>query len=349
MAECPKEALSDSTLPPMARILLTVLWSYAGRGKRFVWPSTQTLAQGTGMSQRAVQRNLLTLRKREWVTPAESEAGRSGWWLCDPPGVRRHVAHEAPMAEVSPDASVRVGDAGVAGDDADVATLETEATLTSSKSDAGVVPHLYRNQPRTIRQDLSPTVQESAGTSVQEAAVSAAPSGPDATAWAADFTWRWRERFGGHDGRPLVPNPTSGARRWRALQEALDDFGAETVAAALMHAGGEVQRRLEASGDERVGMHPGKLHVAFRLEAGSFPVLLNDWQAAQGRKRRSGAIPAAPAELDGEPLTDDEQRVWMLAMGADPAGAVRRKREETSRGAALVGELLGSLEFGGVG
>jgi hypothetical protein len=113
----------------------------------------------------------------------------------------------------------------------------------------------------------------------------------------------------------------------------------------LLHAGREVQRHLESNGQANVGMHPGRLAVAFRAEAPSFGALLDDWQRATRRKRHTGKAPVAPAELDGVPLTDEEQRVWVRAQGDQPERAVREHRQRSST-SAFADDLLGGI-FGG--
>jgi hypothetical protein len=326
VAECPKEALADATLPPMARIVLAVLWAYAGRGKRFVWPSVDTIAQAAGCTTRAAYRNLSLLRERLWIQPAQGRAGNKGWHLCDPPGTPVCTGDEADVGAIHPDA-------GVMNADASVTTPASRLTLASQNADASVNRiSIGTNQEPTSRCKVGgSTVQGSAETP----ALAAAAARVDAIAWRADFAWQWTERFSGARGRAMVPSPVNGPTRLRALQEALDEFGGETVAKVLLYAGDAVQRRTEASGDERVGMHPGRLASAFRLEAGTFAVLLDEWQRETRQKRVSGRVPVAPAEIDGEPLTDEEQRVWMRASGDDPEGAVRRARVEAAEMADL--------------
>lgn len=362
MAECPREALRDATLPAAARLVLVALWSRAGRERRFVWPSRDTLAADVGANERTLRRNLAILRDRGWIREhvGEETGGNPGWYLCDPPGVPQVLGVDAAVG--AHDRAVRNDRTPDTSDREPVISDRTAVTerprMTAEPATSDRPYSIGTNHEPSIRQGFSPTVQgaepnaqaeEVVGSGLQRPGSSkeapAIPTGPDATAWLADFDFRWRGAFGGQDGRPQVANPARGASRWRALQEALDEFGAETVAEVLMHAGGEVQRRLEARGDERVGLHPGRLAVAFRVEAGSFGALLNEWQAASGKKRRDGRTPVAPAELDGIPLSDEEQRVWVRAQGDDPAGAVRAARAKAEAGRELVGGLLDGLNL----
>jgi hypothetical protein len=118
----------------------------------------------------------------------------------------------------------------------------------------------------------------------------------------------------------------------------------------LLHAGREVQRHLESNGQANVGMHPGRLAVAFRAEAPSFGALLDDWQRATRRKRHTGKAPVAPTEIDGVSLTDEEQRVWVLTDGGDAErqAAIRGHREVQEARALVarsaIGDLLGGAE-----
>ena len=349
MAECPWEALR-SDLPDGAKTVLTALWRYAGSSGRFVWPSRETLADRCGMSTRTLRRHLAVLRERQWVTEARGEEtrGNPGWHLCDPPGVPQMTGiaaatgeHDRDDAADSPDQKPDTSDRSPDSSGRTEQVERPELTASATRTDR---PHLTRNR------QLEPTCLEVGNTVQREPAnVRAAagwvdgPPGVNATHWLGEFEWEWRQSFGPVGDRPQVRNPARGARNWAGLQEALTDHGSDTVRAVLLHAGGEVQRHLETQG--RGGMHPGRLAVAFRAEAPSFGALLDDWQLAQGRKRVSGKSPAAPAELDGVPLTDEEQRVWVRAQGDQPERAVREHRQRSST-SAFADDLLGGI-FGG--
>lgn len=101
--DCPAKALSDSTLPAGARLVLVALWAYAGREARFVWPSRSRLASDVGMADRTVRKHLATLRERGWVVEDQGANGQSGWCLCDPPGVIAHRSSDEDPARSGQD------------------------------------------------------------------------------------------------------------------------------------------------------------------------------------------------------------------------------------------------------
>ncbi len=71
MAECPSAALADTSLPPMARVLLAVMWSLCPgdlpSGPEDVSLPLFILAARTGMTERSVHRNMRALRDVGWV------------------------------------------------------------------------------------------------------------------------------------------------------------------------------------------------------------------------------------------------------------------------------------------
>ncbi len=343
MAECPWEALR-SNLPDGAKTVLTALWRYAGSSGRFVWPSRETLADRCGMSTRTLRRHLAVLRDRQWVTEARGEEtrGNPGWHLCDPPGVPQVVGVEAATGDAEADNADRQPDTSDRSpDNADRTEQVTrpEMTANTTRTDR---PHLTSNlRFEPTCSEVGNTVQREAANVRAAASLARESQTVNASHWLGEFEWTWRQNFGPIGDRPQVSNPARGARNWTGLQAALDDHGSDTVRDVLLHAGGEVQRHLETQG--RGGMHPGRLAVAFRAEAPSFGALLDAWQLAQGRKRVSGKSPAAPAELDGVPLTDEEQRVWMRAGGDQPERAVREHREEQEARDLVAGSALGEL------
>lgn len=350
MAECPREALRDPTLPAGAKVVLTALWRYAGRQKRFVWPSADTLAADVGLKDRTVRKHLKVLRDRKWITNAESENGRRGWNLCDPPGAIVSTGVVAPQGEHDRDEDEAQACRESARTDREEAQVcrheQTEVHERAADSAQTCQPHLYTNQR------IEPTTSSDGGCTVQSAgpnirAGAASGSGLRASTFVAEFAWHWRQAFGSGSG-PRVENPTRGSRRLAGLQDVLDEHeDPDLVRDVLLHAGREVQRHLESGGRANVGLAPGRLAVAFRSEAPSFGVLLDDWQRAQQRKRSSGRFAAAPRELDGVPLDDDDQRTWALAMGDEPERAVREAREAKAT-AAMAGEALSRLPgFGG--
>ncbi len=95
--DMPIEAQRDTSLPVGARFVLWALWRYAGREKRFVWPSAATLATDTGFSERTVQRHLTALENARWI-----ERDGRGWVLCDPPGTASKHG-ESPATEPAED------------------------------------------------------------------------------------------------------------------------------------------------------------------------------------------------------------------------------------------------------
>jgi len=146
MAQCPADALADAKLPAAARVVLTVLWSHAGRETRFVWPSRETLAQAAGVSERSLRRHLSDLKARGWVVEGIGTNGRPGWSLCDPPGV---VAH---TSEPEPDAAIP----GQAPATPDRPELATRPKLTAEPATPG---RAFPMEPtkNTLSQSASPT------------------------------------------------------------------------------------------------------------------------------------------------------------------------------------------------
>ncbi len=344
MAECPREALRDPTLPAGAKVVLTALWRYAGRQKRFVWPSADTLAADVGLKDRTVRKHLKVLRDRKWITNAESENGRRGWNLCDPPGAIVSTGVAAPQGEHDRDEDGAQACRESAQTDREEAQAcrheQTEVHERAAKAVQACQPLPYTNQR------IEPTTSNDGGSTVQSAEapiVGGAGSGLRASTFAAEFDWSWRQAFA---SGPKVQNPCHGARRLAGLQEALDEHqDPDLVRDVLLHAGREVQRHLESGG--RGGLDPRRLAVAFRVEAPSFGVLLDDWQRSQQRKRGSGRFAAAPRELDGVALDDEDQRAWNAAMGHEPERAVRECREARVTRAS-VAEVLGQVPgFGG--
>ncbi len=370
MAECPKEALRDATIPPMARILLTVLWAYAGRGKRFVFPSVPTLSAETGMSERACRRNLSRLRDLGWIAPATAEAGRPGWHLCDPPGVPAHTGHEGPTGAPHPDATViedenprtpasEPADAGVIKADASVtkadASVRTPAsarTLASSKADASVHRLSIGTNHEPQQQQRGSTVQpagEPAASSSSSSSSSSSRGQVDPNAWRLEVLLpRWAPLYAGSTPESGVhlPDPTSGAHRWSGLQAALDAHGSEVVLEVVLHAGREMARHHETKG--RHGLEPRKLSALFVSgKEGAWAALLDSWQREAGRRRSSGRISAAPPTVDGRPLSDEEHRAYMRAGGGrEGTWAVQelRAKEQAGEFDSAVARFVDNLE-----
>jgi len=341
VAECPWEALRDPTLPDGAKTVLTALWRRAGSSGRFVWPSPETLATDCGMKPRTLRKHLATLREREWVTRSTDADGRHGWTLCDPPGVAVHAADEPDLElERQERAGTNVSDNGksvpstgknVPDERQERAGHTNVPASTCHENGENVPPLLYRNQrhePTVVRDAEPPPPSRSLGVN----------------AWRSEFVFAWRGQFDADARGCRVSDPTSGAHRLVELQRMLDEHGGDVVRDVLLHAGERVVRHHESGGAH--GLHPRMLAVTFRADKPqAFDALLDAWQADNGRKRRSGRLQAAPAELDGVGLTDEEQRVWMRAQGEDPERAVREHRQRSST-AAFADGLLGGV-FGG--
>ncbi len=349
MAECPWEALSDTTLPDGAKVVLAALWRHAGSSGRFVWPSRDTLANRCGMSPRTLRRHLAVLRERQWVTEAQGEEtrGNPGWHLCDPPGVPVATGIEAAVGVhnrapelVSADRSADNIDRSPDSADRTEVSARPELTADTTRTDRSL---LYGNQ------QVEPT-GGGCSQDPEQARENAPPPPPKrgltATAWRSDWVWRWKSEFGFEACGFRISDPTYGADRICEIQRMLDDHGRELVESVLLHAAARVVRHHESEG--RHGLHPGAFAVVFRADKPrAFDALLDAWQADQGRKRVSGRTAAAPAELDGVPLSDEEQRVWHRAMGEDPERAVREHREAQAA-AESVGSVFDALPgFGG--
>lgn len=357
MAECPWEALSDPELPDGAKVVLAALWRHAGSSGRFVWPSRDTLSRRCGMSPRTLRRHLATLRARQWVTEAQGVEthGHPGWHLCDPPGVPVATGIEGPVGEA------KVGDHPECSDSEELQpktpicrspprTTRTDRSATNldltpdnpgrTKLDAR--PELTAEKTRTDRALLygNQQVEPTGGGCSQDLGECGAKAPPpprrsvSAQAWRSDFVFRWRRQFNPETrGGTRVSDPTGGAHRLVELQRMLDEHGGDVVAEVLLHAGERVVRHHESGMRADVGLPPRMFAVTFRADKPqAFDALLDAWQADKRRKRRSGRTPAAPAELDGRPLTDEEQRVWHTAFGEDPERAVRehRRRQDAS-------------------
>ncbi len=329
MAECPWEALRDPTLPDGAKTVLTALWRRAGASGRFVWPSPETLATDCGMKPRTLRKHLATLRDREWLSRSTAADGRRGWTLCDPPGVAVHTADEPDFEHERHDGA----GASVPNERQERAEDSNVPARACQENGTDVPPLLYRNQRH------EPTVERAGEPSP--------PSSIGVHAWRMDFTFRWRAQFDPDARGCRVMDPTSGAHRLVELQRWLDEpaVGPSVVADVLLHAGERVVRHHESGGKH--GLHPRMFAVVFRADKPqAFEALLDAWQADTGRKRHTGKLQAAPAELDGVPLTDEDQRVWMRAQGEDPERAVREHREEREARDLVAGSAIGEM-FGG--
>jgi hypothetical protein len=125
----------------------------------------------------------------------------------------------------------------------------------------------------------------------------------------------------------------------------LDEHGPEVVGNVLMHARKAVIRHYETS--ERFGLHPRMLAVTFRADKPqAFDALLDAWQRDTRKKRVSGKLGAPPAKVDGLALDDDDERVWMTALGHDAEQAVRdarAAREAEGDVAEMFDRVVGSL------
>lgn len=339
MAECPKEALASTVLKPGAKVVLAALWLRAGRDRRFVWPSRATLAADVGgASDRQLRRHLAHLESERWIVAERDRHGHYGWSLCDPPGTVVHKHESAPNATHDrPDKSVQT-------------PVESDRTETSTRTNLSAEPAIsdQRIPMESVRTNLRsplelPSPVERAKTDVEAGA--SKPVGVNA--WRSEFVWAWRAEFnqqatGGH----TVQDPTSGARRIPELMRVLEEFGGQLVSDVLFHAGREVLRHFKAGGATNVGLHPGVLNTALRSDMPSFPPLLDAWQRDTRKKRTSGKLGASPAMLDGVTMDDDDQRVWMTAMGEDPEGAVRDARAARSvegDTTAMFDQLVGSF------
>lgn len=331
MAECPAEALSSS-LPAGAKLLLVVLWSYAGTGKRFVWPSRARLGCDLDMNERTLRRHLAALKAAKWIVEAEGSEtrGNPGWHLCDPPGTAQRLGVESELGETPDRTEVTAKRTEVTGD---ARTEVTERTKVTAPTGQNSPPLPLRNQPIGIGSSDLPSA-------VQRAEASAPGGGGklSASAFMGEFEWQWRQEFGA--GSPRVSSPVRGARRIAGLQEALDEHGADVVGDVILHAGADTKTHLETQG--RSGLDPRVLAVAFRLESPSFGVLLDRWQRDTGAQRTSGAISSAPGDLDGVALTDEEARTWMINGGGEHAAAkIRELRSASAEAVAFTDNLWG--------
>jgi len=326
MAECPREALR-SDLPAPAKVVLAVLWSYAGRDARFVWPSRETLRAEAGVkSERTLRTHLRRLERDRWIVQRKGTNGRMGWCLCDPPG---DVVH---AAEIEPDAT---HDRPATSGQTPAESGQRAESGHEPRPEVATEPAEYGHSHLSIGTNHEPITPPPNSTPTVQAAPAGAQAGAGigASAWCSDFRFTWEDRF--FKCRNIIQNPTRNPRRLMELQAALDEFGADTVRDVLLWAGGEVVRHFESKG--RFGVSPGSLSVAFRAEAPSFGVLLDGWQREQGRKRVSGRRRAAPGELDGVPLSDEEQRVWMREGSEHEAeDAVRDHRAQALTEASAV-------------
>lgn len=340
MAECPREALR-SDLPAPAKVVLAVLWSYAGRDARFVWPSRETLRAEAGVkSDRTLRTHLRKLEADRWIVQRKGTNGRTGWCLCDPPGdvvyaaeIELDATHDRPAE--SGQTPAESGQRAESGHEP-----RPEVATESAESGRSHLSIGTNHEPITPPPNSTPTVQ---------VAPASTPGAGEAgrvgvNAWRADFVWLWRSKFTQSACGYIVQDPTRDGRRAMNVQAALDDYGPEVVRDVLLHAGGEVVRHHDSKG--RVGFSPGKVACAFREESPTFGVLLDAWQATQGSRRASGRTRAAPGELDGIPLSDDEQRVWMREGSEQEAeDAVRDHRAQAVTEANAV-QFGGSLGFG---
>jgi hypothetical protein len=334
VAECPWEALRDPTLPDGAKTVLTALWRRAGASGRFVWPSPETLATDCGMKPRTLRKHLATLRDREWLSRSTAADGRRGWTLCDPPGVAVHTADEPDSEhERHEDAGTSVPSSGKnvpnerhgRAEDSNVPARPCQENGTS------VPPLLYRNQrhePTVVRGAESPPPSRSLGVN----------------AWRSEFVFAWRGQFDADARGCRISDPTSGAHRLVELQRMLDEHGGDVVRDVLLHAAERVVRHHETNGEH--GLHPRMLAVTFRADKPqAFDALLDAWQADTRRKRHTGKTPAAPAEIDGVSLTDEEQRMWILTDGGDAErqAAIRAHREVQEARALVARSAIGDL------
>lgn len=339
MAECPAEALA-SKLPSGAKVVLAALWLRAGSGRRFVWPSRDTLAADVGgMSDRQLRRNLALLEAERWLVAEKDQYGHPGWSLCDPPGnvVHRHesapnATHDRPVVDVQ-------------------TAAEYDRTQTSNRTSTTAEPDIHDR-----RIPMEPTMNQLDGgnspplsAAVQERSDSAPalpspPKGIGATAWRSDFVFAWGTGLEGQEFH--VHDPTRGAHKLLELQAMLDTHGPKTVTAVLLHAQGEVLRHHET--DRRFGLHPKMLGATFLADKPrAFEALLDAWQGDTGRKRVSGKLEVSPAKLDDVPLNDDDQRAWMMAQGDNPEAAVRdarTARDAAEGSAAMFERLAGSFD-----
>jgi hypothetical protein len=333
MAECPREALASS-LPSGAKVVLAALWLRAGSGRRFVWPSRETLAADVGgMSERQLRRCLADLEAGRWIVPEKDRHGHAGWSLCDPPGHVVHAHESEPNAthDRCPDIHGRPAD--IHGRPADIhvrTAVKNVRTSMADRTSMSAKPDIHGQrismEPTMNQIDggnsrpLSPTVQERADSA---AGLPPPPHKIGATAWRSDFVFAWSAAQAG--ARVTVSDPTRGAHRLVELQAMLDEHGPETVTAVLLHAQAEVIRHHET--DERFGLHPRMLAVTFRADKPqAFEALLDAWQRDTKKKRVTGKLGAPPAKLDGVPLDDDDSRAWMTSLGHDPEQAVRDAR-----------------------
>ena len=324
--ECPKAALR-SDLPAGAKVVLTALWSYAGRERRFVWPSRDTLAAACGIHERTLRRWLNLLLKRQWITE-HTVNGRKGWDLCDPPGTP--VVSAPPVEDAThdrPDRTVRSPDRTVQTPDRTVQA--PDRTVRKTGQNCPLPP--LRNQPLTNQE---PTTEQ------------AAPS-VDASAWRVEFWAQWAPLYAGATPRSgwQHPDPTQGTHRLQGLQVALDAHGPQVVTDALLHAGAEMARWRDTGG--RSGVDPRRLSALFVAgKEGAWAAVLDAWQRDTHQRRASGRISATPQEIDGRTLTDEEQRAWMVAGGGrEGLWAVQdlRRAEEADDAAGTINALLSGI------
>lgn len=348
MAECPWEALRDPALTDGAKTVLTVLWRYAGGSGRFVWPSRDTLGARCGMTPRTLRRHLAKLRETRWITEAEGAEtrGNPGWHLCDPPGEPQHLGIEAAVGEHdradNPDREADRNDRTPDNPDREEEAPRTDVTAFSDNPDR---PYIIGTNPLNRGGGCAGARGESDGQR-PEAPQPAPPAGRvvGVNAWRSEFVWAWRSHVEALGVR--ISDPTHGAGKVEELQRMLDEHGPDVVRDVLLASADEVARHHETRGQH--GLHPGALAVVFRADRPqAFDARLDAWQRDRGRKRISGRLAPAPAELDGQRLTDAEQRAWMVAQGDDPAGAVRRLRESARTRAAVDASLGGLLGIGG--
>lgn len=350
MAECPREALA-SDLPSGAKVVLAALWSRAAAERRFVWPSRDTLAADCGMAPRTVRKHLAALKERRWVVEHDGPEtnGNPGWQLCDPPGTPQILGVEAALGTHDrPDSGTNVP-AQTCQAPAKTCRPERAARHERAAEPARTCrPYSIGTTKEPIDDDPFSTEVQGAETSAPSSSSNSPPAPdpehPSAHAWAMEWAIRWRQELGYEVTGYRLHDPTRGPRKVVALQQALDEYGRTLVESVLLHAGRRVVRHHESDG--RFGLHPkmfGALFYEDRPRA--WEACLDAWQADEGRRRVSGRVSAPPGELDGRPLTDDEQRAWMVSGGGqDAEQAIRDMRDAadaTSKLAQWGGAVLG--------
>lgn len=341
--EAPKAAMRDPAVGRAARDTLTALWGYAGKDKRFVWPSNALLASELGCSERTIYRHIERLVASGWVKhEVRKSDGRKGYCLCDPPGVVVHRAqppldgrHTRPIpTDTSGDSTVSTVTDEDSTDMTEVAA-ESKLSLDRDVSDNRIL--LGTNQePIQGGSDLHGT---------GETSETAQPPAPRVCFddWRMVFAGLWRAAC--HEAKRHVGDPTRGRHKLAGLREALEEHGGDVVRDVLLHALQGVLRHHETRG--RHGLHPGKLGVVFTPDRpGAWGALLDAWQADQGKLRR-GRTPMPPRELDGVPLTDEEQREWHLYRGGDHERWLRERRDAAAvderASEAMVGEFFAGM------